>query len=114
MEATFGTREREASLESSTKSESAGYLVTLRLPDEPASGRTEVAEQNIALGDRFRECFKKLVQDNDLQQEVGYMGEAMNLPFITITTTSRVADLIREMPEVESIFEDTPIFKHNA
>ena len=114
MEATARSREPEASLESSTESEPAKYLVTLKLPDEPACGRSEVVEQNLALGVRFRERFFVLVRENELEEGVRFVGEPMNLPFITIKATSKVAEFVRDMPEVASIFEDSAMFKHNA
>jgi hypothetical protein len=82
------------------------YLVALRLPEDEAMGRVEVAEQNKKLGTEFRRHLLRMIDEQHLDAEVGCLGEPLNLPFVSIEATDRVAEIVRAMPEVDSVLQD--------
>ena len=76
------------------------------LPDDRSERRLAVTNQGRAAGSAFREIFGAEIASAGLTEQVSYIGEAMNLPFIVMVATSDVADWVRRLPGVISVIED--------
>lgn len=90
------------------------FVVSLSIPEKAASGRTKVVAENLRLGEAFAKRLRKLIKSRGLEVEVAYVGEPMTLPFVTIEATDRVANLVRQMPEVDSVVQEHGIFESFA
>ncbi len=88
----------------------ANYVVTLKeqaLSGVEGQGRRALFEANSARAAEFRKKLFGWLEACGLLAQVAGVGEPMGFPMITLTTTPRVAETIKEFPEVESVFEDT-------
>lgn len=88
------------------------YIVALRLPEELAEGRTEVGRQNQELGAEFRRRLQQVVEDQRLEEEIRFLSQPMNLPILLIEATERIANMVRAMPEVDSVQQDSQLIVH--
>ena len=89
--------------------EMAAYIVALKEtePSPGVAGRRQLYESNAAQTAAFQEKLKAWLKEQGLDSQVASFGQPTAFPVVSVACTAAVADRIRSLPEVESVFRDT-------
>lgn len=83
------------------------YVVNLA-PPEPVSGesRGAVVDAYTRVAAAFVDRAREELTARGLAEQVDGFGEAFGLPTVTLTATPEVAEVLRQIPGVEDVYED--------
>ena len=81
-------------------------LVPPDLPEGPAAARSGVVDAYTRVAAAFVELARKELAKRGLENQVDGFGEAYGLPVVTLTATPAVAEVLRQIPGVEAVYQD--------
>ena len=91
------------------------YVVNLSPPEPPggaAGTRSGTVDAYTRVAAAFVERARKELAKRGLEDQVNGFGEAYGLPIVTLTATPAVAEVLRQIPGVEAVYQDDADASH--
>jgi hypothetical protein len=94
----------------STRPAMQPYLVILRDPEDldRATGRADLIQANITATQVFQQKLEALIKARNMEKQLGRIQVMGTIRGLTVLATPAIADILKMLPEVDTVTDEIP------